>query len=85
MSSRIVITDVATLMEYRGSCAPSLVDFRYGDFAVDAIGLATAEDMLASLRKSIELKSAKILVEQLLDLGLLYDNTIESKLTDAAR
>ncbi len=85
MSSRIVIADVATLMQYRGSCAPSLVDFRYGDFAVDAIGLATAEDLLASLRKSISLKSAKMLVEHLLDLGLIFDNIIESKLSDGAR
>lgn len=80
MPDRLVIRDLATPQEHKGSCAESAVRFVYGELALDALGHATAQDILAALRGQVSAESAKIIVELLLDNGLLFDSTIESEL-----
>lgn len=68
------------MQEHKGSFAPSIVEFEYGSLAVDALGHATAEDMLVSLRLLLPIDDAKALVELLLDHGLLFDTLLEADL-----
>lgn len=85
MSGKVIIAEVASLMEYRGSCAPSLVEFRHGEFAVDALGLATSGELFAVLRPLVGEAVAKSIVEPLLEHGLLFDEIIDGMVVNEPR
>lgn len=80
MPDKLIVRDLGTIQEHKGGFGPSEVEFDYGSVAVDAIGHATAEEMLASLRLLLPVETAKAIVEILLDSGLLFDTLLEADL-----
>lgn len=80
MAERFAVRELIHLQNYRGEPSIAKVDFAYGELAVDALSHATAADLIGALRGHVPLEPAKIIVELLLDNGLLFDSTLESEL-----
>lgn len=80
MPEKLIIRDRATLEQYRGSCGPAHVDFENGEFAVDAIGLATAEELLRAFRPALPEVLTQMVVGILLEAGLTYDSTLDGEI-----
>lgn len=78
---KLAIGDFATLQQYRGPCGPDHVQFRMGEFAVDVLQHATAEELLVALRGWLGEGDAKTVVGILLDNGLTFDDTLDQEVT----
>jgi hypothetical protein len=76
--TKLLIRDLATLQQYRGSCSPSQVEFRMGELAVDVLESASAEELLVALRGRLPEQDAKKVVGILLDWGLTFDSTLDA-------
>jgi len=75
--TKIVIREIGDLQMHRGSFGPSHAEFEYGPLAIDAIGHATAEDLLVELRMSMSEAHAQMVVGILLEADLTFDSTID--------
>lgn len=76
--SKVILRDLASVQEC-ANCAPSHAEFVYGEIAFDALGHATAEEMLTVLRGHMPASAAKKVVGLLLDHGLLFDTVIDDE------
>lgn len=76
---KLVIRDLATMQIYKGSYAPSNVDFAFGELAIDVIGHATAEDLLKALKPLLNEDKARAIVGLLLEGQLTFDSVIDGE------
>jgi len=82
MTDPVIIRDFADMQQYRGPIGPD-VEFLHGPIALDALGHATAEEMLHALRGAVPLDTAKAIVALLVDNDLLFDSRLAREVTDA--
>lgn len=79
MNDRLVIQGLDDLVPRCGTHKP--VDWDHGALALDALQLATSEDLLAALLDAlVEADAAKKIVELLLKHELLFDEIVEWQL-----
>jgi hypothetical protein len=77
MTEKTTIRDAAALQQW--GCRPGRDQpgYMWGEIALDALGHATAEDLLAAFRGSMPEQDAKVVVQVLLDNGLTFDSAID--------